>query len=71
MDWALEVGMTHIEVSDGLRALSASRKQALIRELTADFVVLAETGAKEGNYPPTPAEWERRWPVTSMRVPPG
>ena len=23
----------------------------------ADFVVLAETGAKEGNYPPTPAEW--------------
>jgi len=56
-DWALSVGMTHIEVSNGLRALSASRKQALIRELAADFVVLAETGAKEGNYPPTPAEW--------------
>jgi phosphosulfolactate synthase len=56
-DWALSVGMTHIEVSNGLRALSASRKQALIRELAADFVVLAETGAKAGNYPPTPAEW--------------
>ena len=56
-DWALEVGITHIEVSNGLRALTASRKQALIRELSADFVVLAETGAKEGNYPPTPAEW--------------
>ena len=56
-DWALSVGMTHIEVSNGLRALSASRKQALVRELAADFVVLAETGAKEGNYPPTPAEW--------------
>src|SRR3984957_15349546 len=55
-DWALSVGMTHIEVSNGLRALSASRKQALVRELAADFVVLAETGAKEGNYPPTPAE---------------
>ena len=50
-------GITHIEVSDGLRALPASRKQALIRELAADFVVLAETGAKEGNYPPTPADW--------------
>jgi phosphosulfolactate synthase len=49
--------MTHIEVSNGLRALSASRKQGLVRELAADFVVLAETGAKEGNYPPTPAEW--------------
>ena len=56
-DWALSIGMTHIEVSNGLRALSASRKQALVHELAADFVVLAETGAKEGNYPPTPAEW--------------
>ena len=56
-DWALKVGMTHIEVSNGLRALSASRKHALVSELAADFVVLAETGAKEGNYPPTPAEW--------------
>jgi phosphosulfolactate synthase len=56
-DWALKVGMTHIEVSNGLRALTASRKHALVRELAADFVVLAETGAKEGNYPPTPAEW--------------
>ena len=56
-DWALQTGLTHIEVSDGLRALPGGRKQALIRELAADFVVLAETGAKEGNYPPTPAEW--------------
>lgn len=56
-DWALSIGMTHIEVSNGLRALTASRKHALVRELAADFVVLAETGAKEGNYPPTPAEW--------------
>jgi phosphosulfolactate synthase len=56
-DWALSLGITHMEVSNGLRALSDSRKQALVRELAADFVVLAETGAKEGNYPPTPAEW--------------
>ena len=56
-DWALKVGMTHIEVSNGLRALPAWRKQALVSELAADFVVLAETGAKTGNYPPTPAEW--------------
>jgi phosphosulfolactate synthase len=56
-DWALSSGITHIEVSNGLRALTASRKQALIRQLATDFVVLAETGAKEGNYPPTPAEW--------------
>ena len=56
-DWALKVGITHVEVSNGLRALADSRKHALVRELAADFVVLAETGAKEGNYPPTPADW--------------
>ena len=56
-DWALGIGITHIEVSNGLRALADSRKRELITELAADFVVLAETGAKEGNYPPTPAEW--------------
>jgi phosphosulfolactate synthase len=56
-DWALAVGISHVEVSDGLRALPPGRKQALIRELTADFAVLAETGAKEGGYPPTPADW--------------
>jgi phosphosulfolactate synthase len=56
-DWALGLGLTHIEVSNGLRALPDSRKRALVKELAADFVVLAETGAKEGNYPPTPADW--------------
>lgn len=56
-DWALSVGITHVEVSNGLRALPDSRKHALVKELAADFVVLAETGAKEGSYPLTPAEW--------------
>ena len=56
-DWAFSIGVTHVEVSNGLRALPESRKHALVNELAADFVVLAETGAKEGNYPPTPAEW--------------
>jgi phosphosulfolactate synthase len=56
-DWALGTGITHLEVSNGLRALAAERKNALVRELAADFVVLAETGAKEGNYPPTPTAW--------------
>jgi phosphosulfolactate synthase len=56
-EWALSIGVSHIEVSNGLRALPDSRKHALVKELAADFVVLAETGAKEGNFPPTPAEW--------------
>ena len=56
-DWALGIGVSHVEVSNGLCALPESRKHALVRELAADFVVLAETGLKEGNYPPTPEEW--------------
>lgn len=58
-DWAGAIGITHIEVSNGLRALPESRKHALVTELAADFVVLAETGAKQGNYPPTPEEWAK------------
>lgn len=56
-DWAVGVGITHVEVSNGLRALPDSRKHALVKELAADFVVLAETGAKDGGYPLTAAEW--------------
>ena len=56
-DWALSAGVTHVEVSNGLRALPESRKHALVKELAADFVVLAETGAKDGGYPLAPAEW--------------
>ena len=71
-DWALKVGMTHIEVSNGLRALPASRKHGLVRELAADFVVLAETGRQGGQLPADPGGvGARRWPATSTRAPPG
>lgn len=56
-DWALSIGITHVEVSNGLQALSTDRKTWLIKELSADFVVLAETGAKDGSYPTSPEEW--------------
>ncbi len=56
-DWALSIGVTHVEVSNGLQALSDDRKLGLIKELSADFVVLAETGSKDGNHPTTPEEW--------------
>jgi phosphosulfolactate synthase len=58
-DWAGGIGITHMEVSNGLRAMPDSRKHELVAELAADFVVLAETGAKDGSYPPTPAEWAK------------
>lgn len=56
-EWALALGITHAEVSNGLQALTDDRKLGLIKELSADFVVLAETGSKDGKYPTKPQEW--------------
>ncbi|MGI8626425.1 MAG: phosphosulfolactate synthase [Geodermatophilaceae bacterium] len=55
--WVLSLGITHVEVSNGLQALAENRKLDLIKELSADFVVLAETGSKDGSYPTKPREW--------------
>ena len=56
-DWALRLGISHVEVSNGLQALTDDRKLGLIKELSADFVVLAETGSKDGTHPTKPEEW--------------
>ena len=56
-DWAVRVGVTHAEVSNGLRQLTDQDKVSLIKELSVDFVVLAETGAKDGSFPVDPQGW--------------
>lgn len=56
-DWALGVGITHVEVSNGLAALPEGRKHALVRQLAEDFIVLAETGSKDESTPVDPAGW--------------
>lgn len=55
--WALGVGITAVEVSDGLQALRPDRKQELVRSLSEDFIVFAETGAKDGHAPVVAADW--------------
>lgn len=56
-EWALSVGITHLEVSNGLCLLDTDEKLALIKRLAEDFVVLAETGAKDGTRPVHAAAW--------------
>jgi phosphosulfolactate synthase len=56
-DWAARIGVTHLEVSNGLCLLTRDEKRALIRMLCKDFVLLAETGAKTGPQPESPAAW--------------
>jgi len=55
--WAVEQGIGAIEVSNGLRELTAEAKTRLVRELATSFVVLAETGAKDDRVPVVPARW--------------
>jgi phosphosulfolactate synthase len=56
-DWALSVGITHMEVSNGLCLLDPHDKLSLIKQLAADFTVLAETGAKDASQPVRPVDW--------------
>ncbi len=55
--WAAGIGIQAIEVSDGLQAMTPARKAELIRSLSADFVVFAETGAKDGDAPVVTEQW--------------
>ncbi len=58
-DWALAQGITAVEVSNGLNLLDRDTKQKLITRLSADFVVLAETGSKDYSTVADPAAWAR------------
>jgi phosphosulfolactate synthase len=56
-EWAEENGITAVEVSDGLQALPPGRKTELVRRLAERFVVLAETGSKDGRVPVVASDW--------------
>ena len=57
--WAAGLGVHALEVSNGLERLSNQAKTDLVRELSRDFVVLAETGAKDGHSPVVTENWLR------------
>ena len=42
--WLTELGLTHVEVSDGVVDLPREEKLELIRDLARDFTVLSEVG---------------------------
>jgi phosphosulfolactate synthase len=52
--WVTELGLTHVEISDGVIDLPRERKLELIAELAQDFTVLSEVGSKDSevNYAP-------------------
>ena len=55
--WLRELGLRHVEVSDGTIALEADVKRALIRRLADEFTVLSEVGSKDVDFIMAPYVW--------------
>lgn len=55
--WLRELGLRHVEISDGTIALEPGYKRALIERLSGEFVVLAEVGNKDADFIMAPYVW--------------
>lgn len=55
--WLRELGLRHVEVSDGTIAIDPSVKRELIERLAREFTVLAEVGSKDVDFIMAPYVW--------------
>ena len=55
--WLSELGLRHVEVSDGTIAIEPQVKRELIERLSRDFTVLAEVGSKDVDFIMAPYVW--------------
>jgi len=55
--WLRELGLRHVEISDGTITLDAAVKRELIERLAREFVVLAEVGSKDADFIMAPYIW--------------
>ncbi len=55
--WLQGLGLTHVEISDGIIDLRRERKLELIEEFARDFIVLSEVGSKDADVEFTSDEW--------------
>jgi phosphosulfolactate synthase len=55
--WIAGLGLTHVEISDGVIDLPRERKLELIVELARDFTVLSEVGSKDAEVNIAPYLW--------------
>ena len=55
--WLHELGLRHVEVSDGTIELEHERKLELIERLAREFVVLSEVGSKDDTRIMAPYVW--------------
>jgi phosphosulfolactate synthase len=57
VEWLRELGLRHVEISDGTIALEPQRKRELIEQLAGEFTVLAEVGNKDSDFIMAPYVW--------------
>ncbi|HZQ80467.1 MAG TPA: phosphosulfolactate synthase [Gaiellaceae bacterium] len=55
--WLDELGLTHVEISDGTIDIPRERKLELIADFARDFTVLSEVGSKDSSVEYTVDEW--------------
>jgi phosphosulfolactate synthase len=55
--WLHELGLRHVEVSDGTITLDPAVKRELIEQLSGEFTVLAEVGSKDADFIMAPYVW--------------
>ena len=55
--WLGQLGLTHVEISDGVIELERERKLELIADFARDFTVLSEVGSKDSDTVYPPSQW--------------
>jgi phosphosulfolactate synthase len=55
--WLRELGLRHVEISDGTIELEAAVKRELIERLAREFTVFAEVGSKDADFIMAPYVW--------------
>jgi phosphosulfolactate synthase len=55
--WLVELGLTHVELSDGAVEIPRERKLELIADFARDFTVLSEVGSKDQEVNFAPYLW--------------
>jgi phosphosulfolactate synthase len=57
--WLRDLGLTHVEISDGTVDIPRERKLELIADFARDFTVLSEVGSKDSSVEYSADEWTR------------
>ena len=57
--WLTELGLTHVELSDGTVEIPRERKLELIADFARDFTVLSEVGSKDSSVEYEANDWTR------------